>query len=295
VQQREAKARPVNLPAADLARIKDLYLRGRYRAAYEVGAAHGPPRAWSGPAGRLIAGRLAMQLGAPKLGRRLHAVAFRESPAYPEAVYYHARFRLERFGPLACWRFCREHTDWSEAAPEIRGDWAALQAFVAARFRDFDRADQFLAQSEAVCPDRPWHFVERSSVLEAQDKPDDALTAARRSLELQPWFRPGVQAVAHMLARKGRAAEAVELLTEASERLESGMVAAQLAALQLDLGHHADAARSIERFADLSPLIEPDVAEWLSARRADVAYLLGNYPAAAEHAKQVGDEDEFYQ
>lgn len=294
MQQREAKARPVDLPAADLARIKDLYLRGRYRAAYEVGAAHGPPRAWSGPAGRLIAGRLAMQLGAPKLGRRLHAVAFRESPAYPEAVYYHARFRLERFGPLACWRFCREHTDWSEAAPEIRGDWAALQAFVAARFRDFDRADQFLAQSEAVCPDRPWHFVERSSVLEAQDKPDDALAAARRSLELQPWFRPGVQAVAHLLARKGRAAEAVDLLTEASERLESGMVAAQLAALHLDLGHHAAAARSIERFADLSPLIEKDVAEWLAARRADVAYLLGDYAAAAEHAQKAGDEDEFY-
>jgi tetratricopeptide (TPR) repeat protein len=236
-----------------------------------------------------------MQLGAPRLGRRLHALAFRESPAYPEAVYYQARFRMERFGPLAAWQFTRQHTDWSEASPEVRADWFALQAFLAARFRDFDRADQLLTQSEATCPGRPWHYVERSSVLETQEKYADALVAARKSLDIQPWFRPGVQAVAHLLLRLGRDDEALTFLTDAAGRLESGMVAAQLAALQLDRHLYAEATASIERFAELSPLIEPDVAEWLSARRADLAYLLGDYGAAATHAKAVGSKDEFYQ
>ena len=126
----------------------------------------------------------------------MHAVAFRESPAYPEAVYYMARYRLERFGPLGCWRFLQAHTDWSEASPELRADWFALHAFVAARFRDFDRAEKYLVQSESVCPDRPWHHVERSSVLEHQDKIDEALAAARKAHALQPWFRPAVQAAA---------------------------------------------------------------------------------------------------
>ena len=60
--------------------------------------------------------------------------------------------------------------------------------------------------------------------------------------------------------------DAVELLTEAVEHLESGIVAAQLAALQIDLGRHADARRSLERYAELSPLMEP--------AKACVSYLL---------------------
>ena len=72
VPPRSAPVPPVSIPSADLARIKDHYLHGRYRTAFELGATYGPMRAWSGPAARLIAGRLALQLGAPRLGRQLH-------------------------------------------------------------------------------------------------------------------------------------------------------------------------------------------------------------------------------
>ena len=284
----------VDIASADIAVIKELYLQGRYRAAYDHGRAFGPLRAWAGPAGRLIAGRLAMQLGAPRLGRQLHILAYRESPAYPESVYYHARYRLERFGPFAGWQFQRAHTDWDEASPELRGDWLALQAFTSARLRDFDRAEKFLGQSEAMAPNRPWHFVERSSVLEFQEKLDDALAAARQSLDLQTWFRPGVQAIGHLLARTGRTAEACEFLTGAAGQLESGLVLAQLAAVQLDLGRTEDARRSVERYADLSPLLEPDMLDWLAARRADVAYFLGEMPEAEAQARLVEDDDDAF-
>ncbi len=291
---REPHTPPVTIPPAELARIKELYLAGRYRAAHDAGVVFGPLRGWAGPAARLIAGRLAMQLGDPQLGRRLHAVAFRESPAYPEAVYYMARYRLERFGPFGCWRFMQAHTDWSEASPELRADWFALSAFVAARFRDFDRADKFLVQSETVCPDRPWHHVERSSVLEQQDLLDEALNAARKAHALHPWFRPAVQAIGHLLVRKTKEAEALEFLTDAAGRIESGLVMAQLAALQSDLKQYADAVRSLDRFADLSPLMSKDVTEWLAARRSDLAYHLGDYPEAVAQAKKVPDDDKFY-
>lgn len=282
---------PIDIAPPDVARVKQLYLAGRYRAAYELAATFGPLRRWAGPAARLIGGRLAIQLGAPRLGRQLHLLTFRHSPAYLEGVYYHARYRMERFGPYSCWQFQRQHTtDWGDAAPELRADWQALQGFTAARFRDFDRAEKFLEQSEKTAPNRPWHHVERSSALELQDRFEDALVAARRSLEVQPWFRPGVQATAHLLLRLGREAEAIELLTEAMAHLESGMVAAQLAALLLDARRPADARTWIERFVELSPLMEPDVTKWVDSRRADVSYLLGDAPAAAAAARAVGDE-----
>jgi tetratricopeptide (TPR) repeat protein len=199
---------------------------------------------------------------------------------------------MERFGPLATWRFMRNHPDWSVAPPDLHADWIALSAFVAARLRDFDRAERLLNRAESIAPDRPWPCIERASTYEFAERPDDALSAARRSLELHPWFRPGVQSVAHLLIRSGRDREALPFLIEAANNLESGLVAAQLAALQTDLGHYADARRTLDRYAELSPLIEPEVAKWLAARRADSAYFLGEFAPAAAHARLV--KDKFY-
>ncbi|MBX9626378.1 MAG: hypothetical protein K2X82_21440, partial [Gemmataceae bacterium] len=280
----------MDIAPADLTRIRELYGRGLYRQAYAVAEGLGPVRAWAGTPARLIGGRLAIQLGAPRLGRGLHLAAYRSTPAHPEAVYYHARYRLEKFGPLAAWRFVRTHPDWSDAPPELQADWLALSGFVAARLRDFDRADRWLNRAESTAPDRPWPQVERAGSLELADRTADALAAARRALQLQPWFRPGVQSAGHLLVRLGRDREALDLLTEAVGHIESGLVVAQLAALQHDLGHHVDAARSLDRYAELCPLMEPELTKWLSARRADAAYTLGDWPAAAEHARAAGDE-----
>src|SRR5579872_2826368 len=275
----------MDLAPADVNRIRELYSQGYYRQSYAVATAIGPFRAWEGTPARLIGGRLAIQLGSPTLGRRLHLLAYRSTPAHPEAIYYHARYRMERFGPLATWAFLRKHPDWSDALPELRADWFALNAFISARLRDFDRAERWLNRADAISPDRPWPCIERSSVYELWDRLEDALTAARRSLQLQPWFRPGVQSVAHLLLRLGRDQEALEFLVEAESRLESGLVSGQLAALQNDLGHHADARRSLDRVIELSPLMEPETAKFLSARRADTAYFLGDYRQAIESAR----------
>jgi tetratricopeptide (TPR) repeat protein len=282
----------MDLVSADVNRIRELYSQGYYRQAYAVAAAIGPFRKWAGTPARLIGGRLAIQLGSPTLGRRLHLLAFRATPAYPEAIYYHARYRMERFGPLATWSFIRKHPDWSDAPPELHADWLALTAFIASRLRDFDRAERWLNRAEAVAPDRPWPCIERSSVYEFAERFDDALVAARRSLYLHPWFRPGVQSVTHLLLRLGRDQEALEFLSEAESHLESGLVSGQLAALQNELGHHLDARRTLDRYIELSPLLEPETAKWLAARRADTAYFLGDFSQAIEFAREV--KDEFY-
>ncbi|HSQ54224.1 MAG TPA: hypothetical protein VLM40_00650, partial [Gemmata sp.] len=282
----------MELAPPDLVRIRELYSQGYYRRAYDAAVAIGPMRSWTGTPARLIGGRLAIQLGAPRLGRRLHILAYRETPAHPEAIYYHARYRMEHFGPLSTWQFMRSHPDWSAASPELHADWLALTAFISARLRDFDRAERWLNRANSIAPDRPWPCIERSSAYELADRFEDALAAARRSLDLQPLFRPGVQSVAHLLWRMGREREALDFLTVAESQLESGLVTAQLAALQNDLGHHADAKASLDRYAALSPMMEDETRKWLAARRADSAYFVCDFSAAANHAREV--QDDFY-
>lgn len=282
----------MEIPAADLVQIKDRYIQGLYLQAYAQGQAFGDLRTWTGPAARLLAGRLAIQLGAPILGRRLHLLAYRESPAYPEVIYYHARYRLERFGPLSCWQFMQQHPDWSESSPELRADWLALAGYVASRFRDFARAERYFAEADALAADRAWINVERSGMLEADDRLDEALAALRRSLELQPWFRPAVQAMAHLLLRQGKALAALEFLQEAVENLESGIIVAHLATVQLELGYYKEARESLDHYAELSPLMEAESAKWLAARRSDVSYFLGEFAEAAKFARAV--EEPFY-
>ncbi|CAN5396834.1 hypothetical protein BH11PLA2_BH11PLA2_18380 [soil metagenome] len=275
---------------ADLARIREHYTHGRYRQALTAFEPFGPFRSLTSTPARLLAGRLAMQVGAPRLGRKLHAAAFRSTPSNLEAAYYHARYRFERFGPLSAVLFVREQTDWSDASPDLRGDWLAFQGFLAARLRDPDRAEKYLTQAEKFAPQRPWIRVERAAVLEANDKLDAALASAEDALQLLAWFRPAVQAKSHLLLKMGRGDEAHEFLVEAVKHLESGVLAAQLAAMQIERDDFTAAAVNVERYAELSPLLEADGKKWLAARRADCLYHAGDFPAAAEQARQVGED-----
>ena len=93
--------------AAEIAQLRELYSQGRYMQAWALVQQFAPLRSWRGTSARLIGGRLAMQLGAPKLGRQLHLLAWRHAPAHLEAIYYQARYLLERFGPVSAWRFAR--------------------------------------------------------------------------------------------------------------------------------------------------------------------------------------------
>lgn len=284
----------MEIATADLAPIRDLYSRGMYMQAFHLAERFGPLATWTNTPARLLGGRLAIQLGSAKLGRHLHLKAYRNTPTHPEAIYYHARYRLEKFGPHAAWRFMRSHPDqdWNDAAPEIRADWYGLHAFVCARMRDIDRAERWLAKAESLSHDRAWLCVERAAVHEFAERLDEALAAADRSLALIPHFRPGVQAKAHILQAMGREREALDCLTEATAYLESGIIAAHLAAMQMDMRRYTDARKTYERYAELSPLLDDDTTEWLAARRADTAYYLGDFAVAKEQA--ILAKDEFY-
>jgi tetratricopeptide (TPR) repeat protein len=268
-----------------LDKVGDLYARGQYLQAYDAGQAWGRLQDWPGTAAQIMAGRLAGNLGAPRLATALHVRAWRNDPSDPEATYFYC-LRMPRRGPYEVWRTMRKFGDLADAPAGIRADWYALQGHVAAMLRDFEAAEQYLGRAELIACDRPWLWVERSSVLEIQDRYDEALEAAQEALRLRPWYRPGVMSTAHLLELAGREREALDLLSEAGEQLQSGDVLAQLAGLQTELKHYEDARRTCERLPALFPLAENSYIEYMATMRCDAAYHCGDFVQAQELARQ---------
>ncbi len=237
----------------------------------------------------MLAGRIAATVGAPKLGRKHHLNAYRHDPKDWEARYYYARMVLRFRGALDTLKFLKHYdADQTLGAmdPQISSNWLALHATVLGQLRDFDGAEQWLAKAEKIGPTNAWLLVERANLFEMQDRYEDALGVLRYALMTQPHFRPAISLAAHLLVLLGRDEEAIRLLDNALQRIECAWLAEQLANLQIELGQFPAARQTLERFAALSPMLEPEVLQGLNSQRSDAAYLSGDHPAAIEFARQ---------
>lgn len=284
------------IPPEELAPLRALYEQGKYLTAYEQGlVTFGPLQEWVGTSARILAGRIIGNVGAPRVGQNLHILAYRHDPKHPGARYSYARVLLDRKGPLAAARFLKKCGDLPDTEETPHAEWYALHSLVYSLLRDFDAAEAWFAKAEKADANNAWLWVERSTCLEQEDRYDEALAAARKSLELRPWYRAGVQSVAHLLDLREQDEEALALLTEANERLESGVLAYHLAYLQSELGMYAEAEANLNRFLELAPLATQPNAdddseeeiEPLASFRSDIAYRTGDIPRSIELARKV--------
>src|SRR5579859_7197963 len=204
----------IQLTEDQLAPVQELYDQGLMIRAFEASKAIGPLRQWRGAAGRVLAGRLANNLGAPRLGRVLHRLAHREDPRDPEAAYFNVFAVFERRGPFFVRELLREKPDLSGASDKRRAEWFTLHARLAGDFRDFAEADRWMKKALDLAPEDSWVLVERAGVLERQDRYPEALASVRRALGLRPWYRPAIQEAAHLLELLGEDQEAHKLLLE---------------------------------------------------------------------------------
>jgi cellulose synthase operon protein C len=274
--------------ADQLAEVRRLYGQGLYLRAFAKAEAIAALRDWTGPERRIMAGRLAGVLGGDRLARALHLVALRESPADPTVCYFGVRAVMSRWGPWFARRLWNRIGPLPDAPRDLRADWLAHYALISATLRDFEVADHFLAEALALAPQRAWIHVERSAVLQIEDRFHEALAAAERALAIRPWYRPGVQTAAHYLCSQGRDREALELLSAADERLECGDIVAQRAALERELGLSADARQSLARLAELYPLQDKQVARWIAAVECDLASECDDRPGAVAAGRRAG-------
>src|SRR5438034_10260265 len=73
----------VAVSAQDLIKLRDLYERGLVRQALDLALTLGPLPAWAGARAQIMAGRVAGDLGPPRVGRWPH---FRASPSPLQAA-----------------------------------------------------------------------------------------------------------------------------------------------------------------------------------------------------------------
>src|SRR5688572_23218521 len=99
----------------DLQELRSLYERGLCLRAFEAAQKFGDLSTWPSTEGRVLAGRLAMNLGAGQLGWRLHFGAYRHDRSSHLARYYFALALFEFRGPLATWDFLAG----CDSAPDI--------------------------------------------------------------------------------------------------------------------------------------------------------------------------------
>src|SRR5262245_31713873 len=104
----------------------------------------GPLTSWRGTAARVLAGRLAGNLGGGRLATALHFQAWRSDRTEPEACYYHGYNLLMRRGALRAWRYLRQVGPLDDAPPVVRSHWLAMHAIVMGYLRDFDAAESLL-------------------------------------------------------------------------------------------------------------------------------------------------------
>jgi tetratricopeptide (TPR) repeat protein len=271
---------------AQLRPVRDLLERGLDLQAHVLAHEVGPLAAWRGTAARLLAGRLAGQLGASRLGAWHFLRAARENPADAEACYFLLRRLQAVRGPLAAWTRLQRFPLPAGAAPLIQARFLTLQADLLSLLRDFDAAEACLARAEQLTPQSAAILLQRSDHFLRQDRHAEALALARESLERQPWYRPAVLSVADLLINLERQDEAVSLLRQATSHLESAAVWARLAVVQIEQEHHAEASEALDEYLRHSPLMEPAASSWLAGRRADCAYGLGDLPQALAWARQ---------
>ncbi len=275
-------------PADLLDQVQLLYDQGRYLDAWDVAQPLGELSHWPGAEGRVLAGRLAANLGAPRLGRALHWLAGRQYPEHAAAQYYATVARWNRVGMLHAWQQVRQQQLPETANVSLKADWLALKAMLLGWMRDFARAEPLMIEALDLDPHSPWLQVQLSDLLDRQDLHEDSLLAAQESLALRPFFRPGVQATAYRLVQLRRDDEALQLLADAATNLQSGDVWCQLATLQRELEDYAGAWQSLEKAQSLWPLAKADSQhlQWLAGERCDLACLQGRYSEAIDLARQ---------
>jgi len=277
----------VPVPQADLDRIRGLYDRGLNLQAYRCAMTHGRLPDWSGTAERILAGRLAYHLGAPRLAAAMHLSTWRSAPTDPEAYYFAGVTMADRRGAWEAWRFLHDFLVPDDCPDQVRAHFLALRARLAAQLRDFDTAETALEKAVRLAPGDLWLEVTRSVVLLVEDRGEEALGVAREALKLQPSSPHAVIVTAQALTVLGQEREALELLLDASLESESSMIVSFLINLQLALEDHRGSLESLDRLQALSPMAETAVTKHLAAQRSEAHYACGDTAAAIRFAREA--------
>jgi tetratricopeptide (TPR) repeat protein len=273
------------LPAEEiLERVRRLYDAGLSLQAWQLAQLLGSWRHWPDTSARVLAGRLASQLCADRLGDALLVRAWRADRNAPEAVLYGAMALSSIRGSLAALDLLNA-SGILDADTAQRWDATAYAARLYATFRDFETADRLIARAFDASG-TAWIWAQQAAIHEMADRYPEALEASRRALQIDPRSRSAIYYTAHLLSLSERDAEAIALLRNALATLEAPRVAAHLSGLEFETGQFHAALATLDRYEALTPIKDKSIVSWLADRRCDIHSRLGDRPRALEEAKR---------
>lgn len=273
------------IPAEEiLERVRSLYDAGLSLQAWQMAQPLGPLRHWPGTSARVLAGRLASQLCADRLGDALLIRAWRGDRTAPEAVLYGAMGLRSLRGSLAALDLLSA-SGILDADSTQRWDAVAFAARLYATFRDFETADRLIARA-LDASGSAWIWSQQAGIHELADRYPQALEAARHALQIDPRSRTALYYTAHLLSLAERDAEAIALLRGALATLETPRLAAHLSSLEFETRQYHAALATLDRYEALTPIRDKHMVSWLADRRCDIYSRLGDRPRALEEAKR---------
>lgn len=265
--------------------LATLIEQGRALEAYELGIAQKPLREWPGPEGKIVAGRLANRLGAPRLASALFEVAYRLAPHDNATRVYKSSEIWQRSGALRAWEFLRDLEQGKQ--DRHTADLHAMKALLLAEFRDFDRAQAHVSLGLELNVDNAWLYVVRGRVHLKADEYERAEEAALMARSLNPRMPLASSLLAHLLAIRSQGREAIELLRADVQECRDHCLAVQLSQQLRHEGRFKEALDALSTARELAPLAEPQVQKMLTAMSAHLHFLDGNNEQALEEARLV--------
>jgi len=276
-----------------LAQILVPYERGLYLTAHRAMLRHfGPVEGWRTTGARVLGGRILNQLGAGRRGGALHFWAHKRDPQHAEAAYYYLASCVSQRSALRLLHETRRVLRELAHSKAQRAHLLTLEARVLVLFRDHGQADARLDEAERLSPDDAWVKVERASASASSDRLEQALEQAKRALEIRPDFVSAVRQLASVLSQLGRMPEAIETLSSATSRVESGSLEWQCGSMLAQVGRSEEALAFFARAFESMPCLEPGGKRALFAERADAAYRASRFELALTYAREV--DTDFY-
>ena len=284
----ETNPTEINAPAVVFTEMRALYNKGLYRQALTLGESHwGPWQTWPECEHSIYAGRMLSNLGLSRKGLAQMYRTWRRHRAHPMAQYYYLRSLSATRGPLRTLKAFSEFEAPSvDDNANLAADWLALKSSVYAQYRDWETAENLMAQANEASPGRNWIKMESAYLSEAQDQYQLALNTVE-PLALEQAYRPAIQFAAHLYVLLDRREEAIELLTPHSQTMECLSLSLQLFRMFKETNQVDKAAQVIDRVHTFISLEEQGLSEDLSIANFNLNYLNGQYDAAASSLADV--------
>lgn len=271
--------------------LEALLKAGKMLSAWKLGSQFGPLGEWQPGRPRHLASWIAGGVGNERLAGALDSLNWRSDRGNPE-YYFQALFpRLRRMPPVRLLPEVRQRITDNVGRMEdkVHSDLLAFEAWSYATLRDFDAANSTIAKAVSVKEDHSWIHVQHSSILEMQDRYEEALEVARHALAIRPHYRAAVMQLVECLVHLGRDDEAIELLHHSHEQTEQGCFVLRLQALYSEREDHQKALWCLDEAERLMPLMTESSRKWMAGRRADFLYMAGDLDGCLEWSDRKGE------